>query len=508
MSFLRPAFSRQARQTFARLVVEQLERRELMAGLDLQPASAEPGFCGPMPLEPDIVATGPVTPTPTRTIGRLDIGQGNITAELIDGVLTIRGDGAGNHFSIYGYAIGDGFWHLNSNRYFEQQLAAEQTIYVVPRRTLINGEWLTGATQALSFTGVTAIDIDLGDGNDWVEIWAIKVPQLTIRTGNGNDEVILKGMMPARMAYTDVWLEYPPIEGPMGGLYQAPQPLHADGDLFIDTGAGNDRLSPFAAVDGDATVRMGSGDDSYIEVPYRLNQPFVQPDPVTGLYPPPERVIGKLTATGELSIDLEPDQDVENIPANWQDDPFLVSHIQNVPRVLDYYQGMIERGEATPEVPQIFTPPFPDVAAAVDAEGRLEIEFGFTQGFVRVIERLQARGVTIDAYSIARGMARAVVREEDLKLFANLPGLGYFHTRVPGYRQISDPEWDYVRPGSSTAAETNMAENDENESNSAVTTGPTFGPAPWQKGLADTRTLSLHDWYYSTQVFIGPKLLR
>jgi hypothetical protein len=506
MSFARPAFSRQARQAFARLGLEQLERRELMAGLDLQPASTAPGFCGPLPLVPDVVATGPAAPTPTRTIGRTDFGHGNITAELIGGVLTIRGDSAGNRFSIYGFAVGDGIWHLNSNRYFEQQLAADQTISVVPRNTLINGQWLTGATQALSFTGVTAIDIDLGDGDDLVEIWAIKTPQLTIRTGNGNDEVILRGLMPARMAYTDVWLEYPAIDGPRGDMYASPQPLHVEGDLFIDTGAGNDRLSPFAAVDGDATVQMGDGDDSYIEVPYQLNQVFVQPDPVTGQYPPPERVIGKLTATGDVSIDLEPDQDVENIPDNWQDDSHLVSHIQNVPRVLDYYQGMVERGEATPGVAQVFTPPFPDSLAAVDAQGRLEIEFGFTQGFGRVIERLLARGVTIDAYSIARGIARAVVREDDLKLFANLPGLGYFHTRIPGYREVLAPEWDFVRPGSSTAAEDNLAENDENESNSTVTTGPTFGPAPWQDALAATEGLSLHDWYYGTEE-MGPKPL-
>jgi hypothetical protein len=417
-----------------RLGIELLDCRDLLTF-----GSVAFPIYGPLPLDPAPVEIAPPTSNPTSSHTNID--QGSITAEVIDGVLVIRGDGGNNYVEIYS-SIGD-------------------TYVINAGWTKVNGQYLKGTElneRYLFLSGVTnGFDIDLGDGDDYLLIHADRVPSLTIRLGAGDDRLLLKGAVPAPMYVTGVYHPYPMLTGPIIASYMPAQPLMVEGELFIDTGAGDDLLDAFAKIEGNATVQMGDGDDSYLESANRIYPVFEMLDPETGYYPPGLYVIGKLTATGELSIDLGADQDVENIPDDYRTDAYLVEKLQLIPKVLEHYAGIVERGENTPGVVQLVTLPWPnDFPMRFDEEGRLEIYFQFLPGFSREIERLQARGVTLDAYSIMRGFARASITADDLKLFANLPGIFNFFVQIyanPGYRSLIHPEWDYVRPGSAAAAE-------------------------------------------------------
>jgi hypothetical protein len=415
-----------AGRTNKKLGVETLERRDLMAVgdhlLHMRVADAA-AVCGPLPLETAEIATA--TSPPSAAEATPDVSNyGNITAEVIDRVLFIRGDAGGNRFRIA-----------------SREVTGE--VYIRPISTTINGRVVD---YQETFQNITRIDIDLGDGDDLVVIDDTRVVGMTIVTGAGNDEVSLRGPMPS-LAAVGMYIHIP----------QPAQPLIVDGDLVIDTGDGDDQLTPFATVKGDATIRMGAGDDSFFEVMQPNNQITFEPAFVQPLVPP---VLGELKATGVRSVDLGSGQDVENIPDDYRSDPDLVRIMHDVQDKLDLYQGMIERSEATPGTPQLVLPPAPELAARVDAEGRLEIEFGFLPAYRRAVERLVKRGVIVDAYSVVRGSGRASIREEDLRLFANLPGLTYLRTRpylrpelesTDSFNLRWNPGWDFVRAGSATA---------------------------------------------------------
>jgi hypothetical protein len=451
--------------------LEQLERRELMAGLEADTSSLEPKLG-----DSQLTEWGPVRPIrlPALTDPYAQPGLGEITAEIVQGVLKIRGDAGRNFVTLHSSYI------------------SYNGIRINPGSQKYNGEYQQSPGfdhRKLNFANVTAIDIDLGDGDD--EVWITEeptMPQLTIRTGDGNDKIVLKGILIG--AITHVW---PPNPNPF-----TPIPLRIAGDLFIDTGAGDDELYPWAYVEGDATIMMGDGDDSFIETSHDLHHVVIHPGPRFEQL----RHHGKLTASGEISIDLGAGQDVENIPADWRDDADLVNSANNVPGVLEFYRGMVDRGEDTPGVPQIIDPPTTIFSAKVDAEGRLEIDFLFEPGFGRVIDRLKARGVLLDAYSVASGRGRALVREEDLKLFANLPGR--WHLSAHPYPRSGDSsnfyleyaiDWDYIRPGSSTEAEAREA---------AANLPPAFGPP--RPTDAPRQNDSLLDSYYRGKS-LGPQRL-
>ena len=425
---------------------EQLERRELMAGLESgEPVVYEPGLLDSRNWGPGLVSLDKV---PRFADPTLNYGMGNITAEVVDGVLKIRGDAGRNIFSIFAVS-GEGVSFFTNS--------------------LLNGESTFAIgfdVRKLRFNNVTAIDIDLGDNDDGLEVTETLLPKLTVRMGDGNDRIALKGIVPSILGMTMSW--------PVGGvLWSTPQVLKIQGDLDVDMGPGDDEFSAWADVAGDATILMGDGDDSYLEKLYPL-QSGVSFDSVTSQPIAQPQFAGKLTASGTVRVDLGAGQDVDNIPTKWWENKRLSAALQDVPRLLTYYQEVVARGELTPGVPQVIMPPWSDAPVRFDAEGRLEVEIFFEPGYGHVIERLQARGVILDAYSVISGRARAAISEDDLVLFGNLPGWEQLFPRYSTHNVVytghSLPAvWDNVRPGSFTAAEVG-----------AVVTGPElvlpFGP--------------------------------
>ena len=424
---------------------EQLERRELMAGLETERLSLTqcmaPQEIGPSRAKVVYVADSAGEET------FLSAGSSAITIESSKGVLTIRGDAGNNGFTIYGVPsiAGATASHLSS------------VSIMLHYGTRVSND--TRFNPNLYFPNVREIVIDLGDGNDVVRIeGAVKGP-LTINTGAGNDEVKLLGNETS-VAIVG-WTSY----------YTPPAPLAVSGDLNIDTGAGDDRLAPFVNVEGDTNVQMGDGDDVYIELPYPT-------------YMDNGEVIGKATATGAISIDLGADQDIENIPENWQDDPALASKISAILPLFDYYQGMLDRGEAQPGQEAYFRPTLEENWAHVDAQGKLDVYFSFAPGFAPVVERLIARGVQVGEHWLSSGSGWAQIGVNDLRLLANLPGLEHIFPRAA------------VPPGSPPA---------EVISGPVQTpTHPAFGPIRVTDAPQNT---SLRESYYGENFVFGPQRL-
>ena len=160
----------------------------------------------------------------------------DVTAEVVDGTLYIRGGDQGD-------------WVRIESR-------GSQSFAVIARRTRPGSPLLIslgGNEDATVYDNVTAIVVDLGAGDDNVQVLS-GAPRLSIDTGDGDDVIRLGGMS------SDFW---PP--GII--LHSIPFPMAATihGDLTIDMGAGNDQLRPNARVEGDTVIRMGSGDDEIIE---------------------------------------------------------------------------------------------------------------------------------------------------------------------------------------------------------------------------------------------------
>ena len=227
-----------------KLAVESLERRDLMA-------TGDPYF---IQLAPS--ADG-----------------GNVTAEVIDGTLFIRGDTKGNQVQLFGYSNGTVFIQgLNS-------------------RSTVNGQ-VTGldGCQAnfVTIEGVVnGVNVEMGDGDD--KIWLDgSMPDVVITTGEGNDEVILGGIDGAF---------FPSCA--MGMAIIPPTPLMIEGDLTIDSGDGNDTIYPYAIVAGDADIRSGRGDDVFAITPAALYSSYT------------------FQVIGRTSVDAGPDQSPMNsLPAN------------------------------------------------------------------------------------------------------------------------------------------------------------------------------------------------
>lgn len=440
------------------LRIEPLERRELLAA---------DGFAL-VYVDESLLSYGPQRPA--ISVGESTAELPVIIAVMIDGVLTIRGDAADSYLEISG---------PRSDVISSQPGGHERYALYAHGSRIADWPSYNGYSSAI-FENVTAIDIDLGDGDDELRIRDSLTVPLTLRTGAGDDQILIRGNEGSSVA---VGFNY---------YSSSPSSLPMQGDLFIDTGDGNDQLTIDAEVKGNATVLMGDGDDFFTKL--IDESPFSQ-----GQY------IGVFSASGNLTVDLGAGQDIENIPADWRDDPqlaFRLNRQQDVLLALDLYRGLVERGEATPGTEQLIELPGYQSSVRVDAAGRLEVNFSFTPGYERVIDRLRARGVVLEAYTFKYGGGRALIREVDLKLFANLPGLGYLTAR--SYYPAAEPSivltgfdanpYDFVLPGTTTAEEV-----------ANIPPSRDFGP-PRLEDVPDNANQTLEESYYRNRP-MGPQLL-
>ncbi|WP_254506878.1 hypothetical protein [Anatilimnocola floriformis] len=423
------------RQT-VRCHLEQLERREQMATLAdcLLPQDIGPERVGRVDAAAEeVVATAAAVQFP----------YADATVENINGVITIRG-GSGNHWvSIYGSSV----------NYFINSLGAMPTTLQV-RAGIDNN-------RVYYFDDYTAIDIDLGDGDDVVRVEGGLKAGLSIRTGGGNDEIVLLGNEESSVAVGFSIQEIPL------------RPLPVRGDLFIDTGDGDDQVSPYAKVSGDAHVQMGAGDDSYIEVPYRSKNSFE---------------IGRLAVAGKLTIDLGTDQDVDNIPADWRSDPAMTTRVLEVLPILNYYQELLDRGEAQPGQALEFRVPGDSVRRRVDAQGRVEVALSYKPGMGQVIDRLIRRGVEVTWSSVKYGGGRAWIGMSDLNRLANLPGLNYLAPQG-----VYDNGTVFLGPIDEDVVSVQLP----------TSNGPVFGPAR----ITDPQPgMTLEESYFRTGSTFGPQL--
>lgn len=428
-----------------------------------------------------------------NVIGDAFYNYSNMTVEVVEGVLRIRGDFGRNYFRMFG---GDGSYRIE------------------PYLTKINGQVWTAEHGPFHFSGITGgIDIDLGAGDDELTFEVTSTPGLTIRMGTGNDKVTLRG--PDNRQFRS-----PSYGGEVMGMALIAVPVEAiplaiTGNVFIDTGAGDDWIAGYAKATGDVTVQMGDGDDNFVEGP--LENEFWRP-----------RTSRAITADGVRTIDLGAGQDVDNIPDNIDYDFELWGKMSWVGAFFPYYRGLVERGENTPGVPQLVRYIPYDNPVRVDGEGRVEVEILFTAGLGRVVDRLIARGVTIDAYTVLGGGARARISEQDLRLFANLPGLMRIQPVTYVREELRPPmfrwelPWDYVRPGSVPAEEearwgprtpvTNPPDPPLPEPTPPTNPGiviiainPLIGPARFEEIQSEINVSLLHS-YYGVKL-IGPRSL-
>jgi hypothetical protein len=195
-----------------KLGVETLERRDLMAAFPPRPIVIEP---------PQPISEG-----------------GNVTAEVIDGMLFVRGDSAGNQIEI--------FYQGNGN----------VVLHGFNGQTRVNGQNTQPSgcnVKVVALNGVTrGIQIDMSEGDDIVWLKGRALPDVTIATGNGDDYVALGGFVPQYGCVITHSIKFP---GPAVIL----------GNVSIDTGDGDDLVHPFAVVKGNAEIRTGRGADQVVE---------------------------------------------------------------------------------------------------------------------------------------------------------------------------------------------------------------------------------------------------
>ena len=370
--------------------VEQLERRDLLAGLATDaPSLAD--CLAPRPVGPDLademrqISAAEAVPEAIVPLSSVDYGE--ISVQFIRDVIVIRGDAGNNHISLYGSTIGD---LLDGSG----NIPSSVTIYV--HQTRVTG--LDNHQGSLFFQKVKGIDIDLGDGDDYVSIEGGLNGPLTIRGGAGNDEIVLYGNKEEFMVVG--WNSH----------HYDPRPLPVNGDLLIEGGSGDDLVLPWVKVTGDASVQLGDGNDHYLEVPYRSSSI--------------NEFLGKPTATGELTIDLGADQDLEVIPEDWHTDPDMGLRVRNILPVLEHYQQLVAQGEVPSGEEYVFVWPETGNKVRFDAQGRLDVNFGFNAGSIHMAERLIARGIDVTAYGIGGGTAW--IGMNDIPLLANLPGVLIF----------------------------------------------------------------------------------
>jgi hypothetical protein len=232
------------RNSNKRLAVEALERRDLMATGD-----------------PYVIQLAP------------SAEGGNVTAEVIEGTLFIRGDAKGNQVQLFGHGNGIvSIQGLNSRSTVNEQV----TGLVGCQAKLVTVEGV-----------VNGITVEMGDGDDIVWLDG-SMSDVLISTSGGNDEVIFGGV--------DVHF-FPSCM--IGMAIHSPTAAMIEGDLTINTGDGNDTIQAYAIVTGDADIRSCRGDDVFAITPSALYSFYT------------------FQVVGRASVDAGPDQSPTNsLPAN------------------------------------------------------------------------------------------------------------------------------------------------------------------------------------------------
>ena len=375
-----------ARTNRKKLHVEALERRDLMALWDGPVGYMDQGPNGPPRL------------------------GGNVTAEVIDGRLIIRGDAGPNGVMIY--ALQNGVYRIDS----------------VNGWSLINGVNTrpgndpTFSWHAPEVSGVwRSIDVDMGDGDDFVSIQG-NVPEVHIRTGAGDDAVDLENI--GTLPYSAItW------------GFHVPGPAGVSGNLTIDTGDGNDRASIYAIVTGNALVQLGAGDDMFLEVGG------------SGGFYGPSRIV--LSATGTRTVNLGPGEEGVPVPDDWRDDPGLTRKLHpHILNAFEQYADDLAAGLVLPgEEWRLVQENDPTYVAVIRGDGRMQLQFFFSVGVREIIDRLQSRWMQFDAYSLDLGLAYVSVNEVELRYFAHLLGFGQILPRLNFWGGNPPKAWDYARDG-------------------------------------------------------------
>lgn len=311
-----------------------------------------------------------------------------MTAEVIDGTLVIRGDGANNGIGIY-EGDGDSFYLQSPND--------QSTVNGLSTRLSIFGE-----TRAIKVLGVTrGIDIDMGDGDDWASLYGWALRDVKIITGAGDDSIRFGGWPLTSWAIT--------------ASIKYPSSATISGNLFVDTGSGNDMLSPFVDVKGNATIQMGGGDDSILEPTYSIYGTEIRE---------------RLVVDGTRIVDRGPDEQEAGWSPDWRSDADLVQKVHpDIVSAFERYSAARQAGGIKPGDEWIWQQEDGDPAAHFTSDGRLQIEFTYYAsethyaGDTLLIDRLEARGLSIERQSDGNGLAYASIRESDLALFGNLPPL-------------------------------------------------------------------------------------
>ena len=158
---------------------------------------------------------------------------GNVTATIVGGVLTIKGDSKANEIQV------------DSNDDF--------TTTVTGVGTTINGNPLPA-----TFPGPPPISIDMGDGDDVVTLSDMQFQSVTVTTGKGNDYVLGVNRDVADNLFNRLTIntgdgdDYIRLGGSTGVAV----------DLNIDTGKGNDMVESVGSLGVGGNVKISTGADN------------------------------------------------------------------------------------------------------------------------------------------------------------------------------------------------------------------------------------------------------
>lgn len=148
---------------------------------------------------------------------------GNVTAAVHGGVLTLTGDSQANQLRAYQTA--PGIYHV-----------------VGEPGTTVNGR------HAVTVRGITAgVNVNLGDGDDYLALMAVVSGDLNVNLGGGDDTLLLGG-----------FFELP------ADAQALPWSVDVAGKLSIDAGSGNDSVQVLdSRVGREVNLKGGSGANSF-----------------------------------------------------------------------------------------------------------------------------------------------------------------------------------------------------------------------------------------------------